>query len=281
MFFTHPFSCGLIELSSTKGGFITLYERIQKERQRLQRQIDSIRAELKTLPDGKLICSQNGNRVKWYQSDGHSKTYIPKKHRAFAEQLAKKKYLTLALEDLSQEQRALDFYLSHHSKNTGKTEHLLTDIQGYQELLSPYFQTTSQQISDWLNTPYEQNPKRPEQLIHKTSSGKFVRSKSEAMIDLYLYTRHIPFRYECALPLGETTLYPDFTILHPKTGEIYYWEHFGLMDEPYYYKNTFTKLQLYTSYGIVPSINLITTFETQRNPLSSEIIEKTIEYYFE
>ena len=154
-----------------KGGFTTLYERIQKERQRLQRRIDVIRQELKGLPEGKLICSQNGNRVKWYKSDGHTKTYIPKKHRAFAEQLAKKKYLTLALEDLLQEQRALDFYLSHHSKHTGKTEYLLTEIQGYRELLAPYFLTSTQKVSEWVNASYEQNPKHPEHLIHKTASG--------------------------------------------------------------------------------------------------------------
>lgn len=217
------------------------------------------------LPDGKQICSQNGNRVKWYYSDGHTKTYIPKKNRTFAEQLAKKKYLTLALDELIHEQRALNFYLNHHSRHSGKAEYLLTNIQGYQELLSPY----------------EQNPKYPEQLIHKTASGKFVRSKSEAMIDLYLYNKRLPFRYECALQLGEATVYPDFTILHPQTGERYYWEHFGMMDEPSYYQKVFPKLQLYTSYGIIPSINLITTFETRKHPLTTELIEKIIEYYFE
>ena len=232
------------------------------------------------MPPGKLICSQNGNRVKWYVSDGHTKTYIPKRNRYFAEQLAKKKYLTLALEDLTHEQRALDFYLSHHSKHTGKTEHLLTNIQGYQELLAPYFQTQSQQISQWQNSPYESNPKYLEQLIHKTATGIMVRSKSEAMISLHLSAMKIPFRYECALQLGETTLYPDFTILHPETGEIFYWEHFGMMDESYYYQKTFPKLQLYASYGIIPSINLITTYETKKHPLSSEVIAKTIEHYF-
>lgn len=54
-----------------------------------------------------------------------------------------------------------------------------------------------------------------------------------------------------------------------------------MMDEPYYYQKVFPKLQLYTSYGIVPSVNLITTFETKKKPLSSEVIEKIIEHYFE
>lgn len=235
---------------------------------------------MKKLPKGKLICSQNGNRVKWYQSDGHTKVYIPKKNRPFAEQLAKKKYLTLLLEDLSHEQKALDYYLRHHSQETGKTEYLLTENQGYRELLAPYFSSHSQQIINWINMPYEHNTKHPDQLIHKAPSGNLVRSKSEVLIDLYLYTNHIPFRYECALQLGDTTVFPDFTILHPKTGDLYYWEHFGMMDEPYYYQKAFPKLQLYTSYGIIPSINLITTYETKNSPLSSEIIEKLIEHYF-
>ena len=120
--FTQQVSCVLINLSNIKGGIFTLYERIQKEQRRLREKIDLIKKELKALPEGKLICSQNGNRVKWYVSDGHRKVYIPKRNRAFAEQLAKKKFLTLALEDLSHELRALDFYLSHHSKHTGKSK---------------------------------------------------------------------------------------------------------------------------------------------------------------
>lgn len=87
--------------------FFTLYERILKERQRLQKQIDSLQTKLSGFPSGKLICSQNGNRCKWYQSDGHTKVYIPKEEKQLAEQLASKKYLSLLLEDLSHEKRQL------------------------------------------------------------------------------------------------------------------------------------------------------------------------------
>ena len=131
-----------------------------------------------------------------------------------------------------------------------------------------------------MTSSYEHNPNYPEQLLHKTSSGNLVRSKSETIIDMFLYTNQIPFRYECALHIGDTTVFPDFTIRHTQTGALYYWEHFGRMDDPSYYKNVFSKLQLYTSHGIIPSINLITTYETKENPLSSEVIEKIIEHYF-
>ena len=100
------------------------------------------------------------------------------------------------------------------------------------------------------------------------------------MIDTLLYLNKIPFRYEDALHLGNTTFYPDFTILHPSTGKIYYWEHFGMMDDAAYAKNTCFKLQTYTSHGIIPSINLITTYETKEFPLSSDSIEKIIHHYF-
>lgn len=61
---------------------------------------------------------------------------------------------------------------------------------------------------------------------------------------------------------------------------VYYWEHFGLMDNPTYAQNAYSKLQIYTSHGIIPSIQLITTYETKANPLSTDIVEKIIAYYF-
>ena len=150
----------------------------------------------------------------------------------------------------------------------------------YQILLSSALKTHSQELLDWMNSPYEHNPKHPEQLTHKTISGNYVRSKSEALIDMLLHINKIPFRYECALFLGDTTIYPDFTIKHPETGEIYYWEHFGMMDEPSYYKNAYSKLYLYTSNQIVPTIQLITTYETKQHPLNSETVEHLIQEYF-
>lgn len=131
-----------------------------------------------------------------------------------------------------------------------------------------------------LRTSFITNPKHPEQLSIKTSSGHFVRSKSEALIDMALFSHRIPFRYECALTLGNNTFYPDFTIRHPKTGDTYYWEHFGLMDNSSYCRNVSLKLQQYSLNGIIPSIHLITTYETGEQPLNSELIEKIIDHYF-
>lgn len=248
------------------------------ESQRLEEEINSLQAKLTAYPEGHFYCTRDGNHYKWYHSNGSNQTYIPKSNRHLAQQLAEKKYLSLKLKELVHEKRAIEFYLRHHSNTT--SEEWFANHPEYHKLLSPLFQTQSEELLNWIKSPYETNLKYPEQRIHKTISGISVRSKSEALIDMALYIKGIPFRYECALHLGETTIYPDFTIRHPITGEIYYWEHFGQMDNPKYAQNTISKLQLYTSHGILPGIHLITTYETATKPLTTDIIERIISEFF-
>ena len=92
-----------------------IYERIRQEYNALCKRICCIQKELQELPCGKLICSHQPGSSKWYLSDGHQRTYIPKSNRPLAEQLAKKKYLSVLLEDLKNEQNAISFYLRHHT----------------------------------------------------------------------------------------------------------------------------------------------------------------------
>lgn len=258
----------------------TIYERILSKKKVLDEKIKLLEEKLSSFPKGELVCTRNRRFYKWYHSDGHHLTYIPKEKREYAEQLAEKKYLSLLLEDYRQEIRALEFYLRHHKEGVGKAEQLLLKMPEYQNLFSSRYQTESSELLDWMKSPYESSKKYPEQLIHRTSSGHMVRSKSEALIDMVLYMHKIPFRYECALSLGDAIVYPDFTLRHPDTGEFVYWEHFGKMDDPVYCKNACSKLQLYTGHGIIPGINLITTYETKQHPLGTETIEHIVEEYF-
>lgn len=253
---------------------------IEIELERVNNKIAVLRKQLLSAPDGKLICGQSGKYCKWYQSDGHNKVYIPKKQRALAEKLALKSYLNAEIADLLNEKKALETYLKIHRRNPREAERLLQSKPEYQKLLRFHFQSQDSSVRAWQAASFEQNLAYPEQLIHQTASGIKVRSKSEMLIDLYLYKNQIPFRYECALQLGEITLFPDFTILHPLTQKLYYWEHFGLMDDLNYIKNACSKIQLYASNGIVPSLQLITTYETKENPLSINTIEDIIAHYF-
>lgn len=256
-----------------------IYEHLLKKQQQIQNQINSLDFQLSHLPPNDFYISKNGNYHKWYKTDGKTQTYIPKKDRAIAETLATRKYLTLLREDLFHDMEAIDFLLKHYQSGR-KTEKLIAKTPAYTELISPRFKSSAANYSDWMNSPFEHNPLHPEQLTHKTSSGNIVRSKSEAIIDMLLYINKIPFRYECALPLNGTIFYPDFTIKHPLTGDLFYWEHFGMMDDPEYSNNALKKLHRYINNGIIPNIHLITTFETKNFPFSTEQAERIIEQYF-
>ena len=105
------------------------------------------------------------------------------------------------------------------------------------------------------------------------TQGKKLRSKSEVIIDMLLYKYQIPFHYEERLVLNGFEMYPDFTIRHPMTGETMYWEHFGLMDNEIYRNNVYQKMKRYCENGIIPSINLIATYETNDHQLNIEYID--------
>lgn len=257
-----------------------IYNRILEESRRLESQIRFAQSEIKKLPEGKLIVTRSNQKNKWYQSDGHTSTYIPKRERKLAEQLAYKKYLSLRLEHMLQEKRAIDFYLKHHNSDSHQLEQNFITSPKYQELVKSFFTPIEQELCSWANSSFEKSEKYPEHLVHKTYSGTFVRSKSEVLIDMVLYRNKIPFRYECLLELGDISIFPDFTIRHPVTGQVYYWEHFGMMDNPTYNKNACSKLQLYMSNGIIPTIQLITTYETKDSPLTIEMVENIVKQYF-
>lgn len=228
------------------------------------------------MPEGKLICCKDC----WYQSDGHKKIYIKKKDKELAEKLAIKKYLSALLEDLEKEKSATDMYLRHCPRSHENLDALFAGSSEVLNLLSPYFSPLSKELDHWMNSQYKHNLKHPEHLTQKVGSNEFVRSKSEAMIAKVLKQYKIPYRYESQLILDDVELYPDFTIRHPKTGEYFYWEHFGLLDKPEYVKTMHTKMQLYTANNIMPSIKLITTYETKEKPLTFEMVELLVKYYF-
>lgn len=90
-----------------------------------------------------------------------------------------------------------------------------------------------------------------DRLIHRTSRGEAVRSKSEVIIANLLHAKGIDYHYEHPLELGGLFKYPDFTIEDDDTGITYYWEHCGLLHDPAYRRRWQEKQQWYREQGIV------------------------------
>ncbi|HEX8081577.1 MAG TPA: AAA family ATPase [Jatrophihabitans sp.] len=94
--------------------------------------------------------------------------------------------------------------------------------------------------------------------IHSTLTTYMVRSKSEVIIANMLFERDIPFVYEMPLYAPDGTyVLPDFTIT--ARGEVWYWEHVGMLDDAAYQNRWETKKQWYDRH--FPG-RLLTTFES-------------------
>lgn len=260
--------------------FYTIYNESITGQSNLNTQIEDLQKKIAALPEGNLLCVRNGNYVKWFLSNGKNPIYIPKKNRSLAEALALKKFYQLQLKELTSKQKLLETQLQDCMEPAADAMALLDSDSCFRELLEPHFRTFSTELLEWAAEDYEHNPSHPEFLTHKTFSQYNVRSKSEVMIANALFSNRIPFRYECVLTLDQTNFYPDFTIRHPKTGERIYWEHFGMMDKPSYCSSAFNKLRIYAEHGIIPTINLITTYETHNTPIDSVKIQNIVHEYF-
>lgn len=245
----------------------------------IKKEIERLEVLKRRLPEGELMCCKNGNRYKWFWKKGRESAYSPKSNRELAEKLALKKYCVYRLEELNKSLVAYEYYLRKMISVEGKAEALLHHEE-WSKLLATHFIAADSELQRWQKAEYERCVKYEESLIYKGTQGKMLRSKSEVIIDMMLYKNNIPFRYEDKLLLDGIEVYPDFTVRHPVTGKITYWEHFGLMDDDVYRKNACSKIQLYCDNGIIPSVNLITTYETKQHPLDIDHVEAIIKEYF-
>lgn len=260
---------------------MTLSHRIQTKKLQLEKELQKSKTFLESAPEGALICQKTPHGVRWMQKQevNGTRKYISQKNRNLAEQLALKKYHTYKIQEISEELKALNAYLKYHKENPSKAALKILNAVGFQELLEPVLFSLSDELEQWSHDSYQQNPFYPEQRNIKTLSGQKVRSKSEALIAIKLTEFGIPFHYEEALPLEEKVYYLDFTLRHPETGKFFYWEHFGMMDNPSYAQKAADKIASYATHGIFPFVNFFMTFESKDHPLDLEQVEALIQYY--
>lgn len=241
--------------------------------------ISKLECQIQSFPSGYLTYTTNGVYTKWFINQRKQRTYIPKKDRHLAEILAVKKYYSYQLEELKREKILIDSCLNNPDYQFSNANSMLSDNSRFSPLIKSHIQSVPDALQCWTTEPYEHNPNYTEQLIYKNISGNILRSKSELMIDTALFMHKIPYRYECALHLGDATFYPDFTLRNLRTGNKLYWEHFGMMDDEIYSRKAYSKLQIYNDNGIIPTHNLIVTLETKNLPLTPDKINSIIKEY--
>jgi ATP-dependent exoDNAse (exonuclease V) alpha subunit len=88
-------------------------------------------------------------------------------------------------------------------------------------------------------------------LIHQASDGKMLRSKSELLIYQRLIDNNLNPFYEKKLTIKEVEKLPDFTIENEESGEVYYWEHCGMLFDAEYKQRWEDKYQWYKENDIL------------------------------
>lgn len=148
------------------------------------------------------------------------------------------------------------------------------------KLIRPYILSDEELIKKWESEKYE--PKAFEVNANGiyTEKGERVRSKSEKILADKFCMMHIPYHYEKPLYLkGLGTIYPDFTILNVRTKKIFYYEHFGMMDNAEYCEKALSKISHYEKNGIFPGEQLLISCETKNTPLNIQAVNQKIQKY--
>ena len=100
-----------------------------------------------------------------------------------------------------------------------------------------------------------QNPFHPEDMNVNTELGSF-RSREEYIAARAMTILGLRFKYETPLSTPRCFHYPDFAVLHPKTGEIIYIEYAGNMRSAQYRASVLSRLHDYGEAGVYLGVNL-------------------------
>ncbi|MFV8749880.1 AAA family ATPase [Nannocystaceae bacterium ST9] len=111
-------------------------------------------------------------------------------------------------------------------------------------------------------------------LIHRTAKGVLVRSKSEVIVADTLTRLGISYEYERRLDAkGKPKDFrlPDFTVAFE--GDIFYWEHLGMLSVPSYRESWERKRAWYEANGFLPQV--VTSEEGPDGRIDAAEIEQT------
>lgn len=112
-----------------------------------------------------------------------------------------------------------------------------------------------------------------EGLIHRTRRGIPVRSKSEVIVADTLDRLGISYEYEKPLvPVSKPRDFrlPDFTVSYQ--GDVFYWEHLGMLNVPAYLESWERKLEWYKTNGFIDQ--LITSEDAADGGIDAAAIER-------
>ncbi|MBR5348887.1 MAG: hypothetical protein IK125_06605 [Lachnospiraceae bacterium] len=236
--------------------------------------------ELNSVPDHEIRIHKSNGRDQYYLINKLTgeRRYIKASELSSLREIAQKGYEKRARKELMAMKQNLEFFIRNY--NVQKLNEIYECMaKGRKALIEPLIETDEMFLTHWQNSTFEEMQFYDETEFY-TCNGIRVRSKSELIIANMLEQYSIPYKYEKPLHLkGMGEVRPDFSCLKVKSRKEVIWEHFGMMDNMTYANKNVTKLTCYHQNGFYVGENLITTFETSQNQISSKLIKGMIEQY--
>ncbi len=231
-------------------------------------------------PEGNLKIHPRHGADRYYRvmeknTDG---IYMPRGEFDTARELAQKSYDEKVLASAEAELRALRHAQSFYNKKCPVEACFSKLSPQRQKLVKPIRLTDEQFIEKWKRDHPPRIEGKPQTDL-KTKKGDFVRSRAEIIIADHLYSEGLIYQFETPLVIGGHVFYPDFCILNLRRRKTFYWEHFGMLDDPDYLEDNLFKLNKYAKTGIIIGENLIITYETAMNPFNTAQIDQLIKTF--
>ena len=255
-------------------------EEFERIRQLMIQQRDALSEELLALPQGRLLVEERNGR-KYYSERFASKSKGRKETRKGITKdpdrvlaLVRKQYVKAALKNLDSDLDALDTFIDQY-KCSDPDSVMEQFIQKNPELAAG-ISYKQQQLSEWASEYVPKTEYYKESLRLYALDGTKMRSDGELFVASRLEHYGIPYRYEAKLPIPDLGYIPDFTIMRPSDRKIFYWEHFGKIDDHQYVLDNYVKVGKYMDYGIVPWDNLIMTYNYKKGGVNIRLIEAMI-----
>ena len=259
----------------------TIQELVNRK-QLIECHIAEIERRLESAPEGSLRISTKSWGHQYYQKIEINDTtgnYLTKKNNSLITQLAQKDYDKRLLVTLQKQLKIIERFLASYDPRAAiEVYEQLSEPR--KQLVTPVYPSDEEFVRQWLSVPYKKLGFRNEDPEYYTENNERVRSKSEIIIANALKSHNIPYRYE--FPVYEDGVLiaaPDFNCLNVRTRKDYYWEHLGMMGDAGYVNNNIRKIEKYALAKDFDESRLILTFETDKHPLNTKIIEAKIRRY--
>ena len=253
-----------------------------QQKNAIERAIKTIAKRLSNAPEGFLRVTNKKGSYQYYQrlnAGDTNGTYIKGKNHELAAKLAQRDYDSKLMGILIEQQKVIERFLKHYKPNAVREVYeSLTEAR--KGLVEKGFLTDEEYVAKWISESYVKMGFKEDDREYYTPKGERVRSKSEVLIAEALTRHNIPYRYEYPVFDGSEMIgVPDFNCLNVRLRKDYYWEHLGMLGDQEYANRNVKKIEKYTLAESFDESRLILTFETQKHPLNTMVVEEKIRRY--